>query len=56
MKSFLHAAWRVAFLVLDLIAYRRGMQLVNGPAPVARLVKSADEVGVRLWVNSPRPA
>ena len=52
VKSFLHAAWRVAFHVLDLITYRRGMQLVNGPALVARLVKSADEVGVRLWVNS----
>lgn len=42
MKSFLHAAWRVACHVLDLMAYRRGMQLVNGPALVARLVKSAD--------------
>jgi hypothetical protein len=52
-KSFFHAAWRVAFHVLDLITYRRGMQLVNGPALIARLVKSADELGVQLWPSSP---
>ena len=46
VKSFFHAAWRVAFHVLDLITYRRGMQLVNGPALIARLVKSADALGV----------
>ena len=43
VKSFFHAAWRVAFHVWDLITQRRGMQLVNGPALIARLVKSADE-------------
>ena len=43
VRSFFHAAWRVAFHVLDLITYRRGMQLVNGPALIARLVKSADD-------------
>ena len=53
VKSFFHAAWRVAFHVLDLITYRRGMQLVNGPALIARLVKSADEVGVQMWPSSP---
>ncbi len=52
-RSFLHAGWRTAFHVLDLITYRRGMRLVNGPALVARLVKSADEAGVRLWVDAP---
>jgi succinate dehydrogenase/fumarate reductase flavoprotein subunit len=53
VKSFFHAAWRVAFHVWDLITQRTGMQLVNGPALIARLVKSADEAGVRLWVDSP---
>jgi len=52
-RSFFHAAWRVAFHVLDLIVYRRGMQLVNGPALIARLVKSADTVGVRMWTDAP---
>ena len=36
-------AWRVAFHLLDLVTHRRGMQLVNGPALIARLVKSADD-------------
>ena len=53
LRSFFHAAWRVAFHVLDLITYRRGMQLVNGPALIARLVKSADALGVTMWVDSP---
>jgi len=53
LKSFLHAARRVACHVWDLLTQRTGMQLVNGPALVARLVKSADEVGVRMWVNAP---
>ena len=52
VRGFAHAAWRVAFHVFDLITARRGMQLVNGPALIARLVKSADERGVRLSVSS----
>ena len=53
VKSFFHAAWRVAFHVLDLIIYRHGMQLVNGTALIARLTKSADDLGVALWPSSP---
>ncbi|MET0965218.1 MAG: FAD-dependent oxidoreductase [Nakamurella sp.] len=53
LKSFVHAARRVALHVWDLLTRRTGMQLVNGPALVARLVKSADEVGVRMWVDAP---
>ncbi|HVH21344.1 MAG TPA: FAD-dependent oxidoreductase [Pseudonocardia sp.] len=52
VRGFAHAAWRVAFHVFDLVTARRGMQLVNGPALIARLVKSADERGVRLSVSS----
>ncbi len=52
-RSFFHAGWRVAFHVLDLVTYRHGMQLVNGTALIARLVKSADQVGVKLLVNVP---
>jgi succinate dehydrogenase/fumarate reductase flavoprotein subunit len=51
-RAFGHAAWRVAFHVFDLVTQRRGMQLVNGPALVARLVKSADDLGVQLWPSS----
>jgi succinate dehydrogenase/fumarate reductase flavoprotein subunit len=53
VRGFAHAAWRVAFHVFDLATARRGMQLVNGTALVARLAKSADDLGVRLWVSSP---
>jgi succinate dehydrogenase/fumarate reductase flavoprotein subunit len=53
VRGFAHAAWRVAFHVLDLLTHRRGMQLVNGTALVARLAKSADDLGVPLWTSSP---
>jgi succinate dehydrogenase/fumarate reductase flavoprotein subunit len=53
VRGFAHAAWRVAFHVLDLITHRQGMQLVNGTALVARLARSADDLGVRLLVGSP---
>lgn len=53
VRGFAHAAWRVAFHVFDLLTARRGMQLVNGPALVARLARSAHERGVQLWTSSP---
>ena len=53
VKGFFHAGWRVAFHVLDLVTNRQGMQLVNGTALIARLAKSADDLGVRLLVNTP---
>jgi len=53
VKGFFHAAWRVAFHVFDLAINRQGMQLVNGTALIARLAKSADDLGVRLLVNTP---
>jgi succinate dehydrogenase/fumarate reductase flavoprotein subunit len=53
VRGFGHASWRVGLHVTDLITNRRGMQLVNGPALIARLVKSADDLGVMLWIRSP---
>jgi len=52
-RAFAHAAWRVGFHAFDLATQRRGMQLVNGPALIARLLKSADDLGVELRVSSP---
>jgi succinate dehydrogenase/fumarate reductase flavoprotein subunit len=46
-KGLFHASWRVAFHLLDLAVYRQGMQLVNGPALIARLLRSADDLGVQ---------
>jgi succinate dehydrogenase/fumarate reductase flavoprotein subunit len=56
VRGFIHAGWRVGLHVVDLITNGRGMQLVNGPALIARLVKSADDLGVMLWVRSPATA
>ena len=53
VRGFVHAGRRVAIHLLDLVTHRRGMQLVNGPALIARLAASADDRGVRLWVDSP---
>jgi succinate dehydrogenase/fumarate reductase flavoprotein subunit len=53
VRGFLHAAWRVAFHVLDLITHRQGMQLVNGTALIARLAHSADDLGVQLLTDTP---
>lgn len=53
ITSFLHAARRVALHLADLVTHRRGMQLVNGPALIARLAQSAEDLGVRLYTHSP---
>ncbi len=52
-RAFAHAGWRVGFHAFDLATCRQGMQLVNGLALIARLLKSADDLGVELWVSSP---
>src|SRR4029077_8847652 len=52
-RSFFHATWRVALHTLDVITTGRGQQLVNGPALIARMAKSADDKGVELLVNTP---
>jgi succinate dehydrogenase/fumarate reductase flavoprotein subunit len=52
-KAFVHAGWRVAFHTIDMAIHRQGMHLVNGVALIARLMKSADDLGVQLRVSSP---
>ena len=51
--SFLHVAQRLARHAGDLLIHRRSMQLVNGQALVGRLLKSADDRGVRLIHSAP---
>jgi len=48
VRSFAHAARRMVRHFADLVRHGRGMHLVNGNALVARLLKSADDLGVRL--------
>jgi len=51
--AFLYSARRVIKHAFDLAFYRRGMQFVNGAALIARLLKSADHLGVEIRVSSP---
>ncbi|BCW81850.1 FAD-dependent oxidoreductase [Arthrobacter sp. NicSoilC5] len=53
IRGIFHAGWRVGFHLLDLLAYRRNMQLVNGTALTGRLLKSADDLGVDIRVSTP---
>ncbi len=52
-RAFVYAARRFARHLLDLALHGRGMVLVNGAALVARLMKSADALGVVLHADSP---
>lgn len=51
--SFAYVARRVIRHFKDLLLHRRGMHLVNGNALVARLMKSAIDVGVQIRVRTP---
>ncbi|MEO5764365.1 MAG: FAD-dependent oxidoreductase [Casimicrobiaceae bacterium] len=50
--SALHAVKRFARHGADMLRHRRGMHLVNGNALVARLLKSASTLGVRMWTDA----
>jgi len=52
-RSLLHVSRRVGRHMLDLARHGRAMQLCNGVALVARLAKSADDLGVLLWESAP---
>jgi len=52
-RSALHVARRVGRHLGDLLVHGRAMQLVNGVALVARLAKSAEDLGVLLWESAP---
>ena len=51
--SFWHVTRRMARHLLDLARFGRGMHLVNGNALIARLLKSADDLGVRILAGAP---
>ena len=52
-RSFVHVARRLLRHGWDLWRYGRGTHLVNGNALVARLLKSADDLGVRIIKATP---
>jgi succinate dehydrogenase/fumarate reductase flavoprotein subunit len=51
--SFAHVSKRVLRHLRDMVVHRRGMHLVNGNALIARLLKSADDLGVRVVTSAP---
>ncbi|NUL46617.1 FAD-dependent oxidoreductase [Cellulosimicrobium funkei] len=52
-EGWLHAVKRVVPHMLDMAARGRSMHLVNGTALTGRLMKSADDLGVEVRVNTP---
>lgn len=53
VKAFIHVTRRFGRHILDLLRYGRATQLVNGNALVARLARSAKDLGVQILVSSP---
>jgi succinate dehydrogenase/fumarate reductase flavoprotein subunit len=52
LPSFLHVLQRLARHFADRASHGRGLHLVNGNALAARLLKSADDLGVTLRTNT----
>lgn len=50
--SFLYVAKRMTAHIRDLLVHRRAMQLRNGNALVARLIKSAEDAGVTFLLSA----
>jgi succinate dehydrogenase/fumarate reductase flavoprotein subunit len=53
LPAALHVAKRFSRHLLDLALHGRAMHLVNGVALIARLAKSAEDLGVLLWASAP---
>jgi succinate dehydrogenase/fumarate reductase flavoprotein subunit len=53
LESFLYVTKRLGRHMLDVLRHGRGMTLTNGNALAGRLAKSAFDLGVPLWLNSP---
>ncbi|WHS30354.1 MULTISPECIES: FAD-dependent oxidoreductase [Brucella/Ochrobactrum group] len=49
LKAFAYVTRRVSKHLRDLVVHRRAMQLVNGNALVARLLRSASDKEITLW-------
>ncbi|QVM96109.1 FAD-dependent oxidoreductase [Pseudomonas sp. SORT22] len=51
-RSLLYVSKRLSRHLFDLATHGRALQLVNGVALVARLAKSAEDLGVLLWESA----
>lgn len=52
-RSLLHVTQRIGKHLIGLATHGRALHLVNGVALVARLAKSAEDLGVLLWESAP---
>ncbi|MCU1731644.1 MULTISPECIES: FAD-dependent oxidoreductase [unclassified Pseudomonas] len=52
-RSLLHVTRRIGKHLIDLATHGRALHLVNGVALIARLAKSAEDLGVLLWESAP---
>ena len=52
-RSLLHVSQRIGKHLIGLATHGRALHLVNGVALVARLAKSAEDLGVLLWESAP---
>ncbi|AZS50141.1 FAD-dependent oxidoreductase [Entomomonas moraniae] len=52
-SSALYVAKRLGLHLLDLLIYRRTMRFANGSALIARLAKSAEDLGVEIRTSTP---
>jgi succinate dehydrogenase/fumarate reductase flavoprotein subunit len=52
-KSFFHVAGLVARYLVDRLRHARGTRVANGNALIARMMRSALDLGVELWAKTP---
>lgn len=53
LTSFLYVVKRLAFHVVELLRYGRGINVTSGNALAARLAKSALDLGIPIWTSTP---
>src|SRR5690606_22715015 len=56
LKSATYVAKRLATHAVEMLTHGRAMRLTNGNALAARLAKSAFDLGIPLWLESPAQA
>ena len=53
LTSFVYVVKRLAIHIIELLVYRRGINVTSGNALAARLVKSAFDLGIPILTNAP---
>lgn len=53
LKSFIYVSRKLLRTWVETVLFRRAFMRTNGNALMARLVQTADDLGIRMWTNSP---